>query len=311
MSALFALLALLSLLALTAAAPSSSWKQVQRVDDLTTPIQLTIGIKQQRIAELETLVNVISNPRSATYREHLSLAAINDMIAPSAESVQAVREWLEQSGVALSGWEWSVGGEWLNVWTTVAGAEALLGAEYHVYKHESGATLMRTESYSLPESVRAHIDVVGPTTRFPALRTPLKRSLPSLRRRLNALTATAATPCSEGVTPDCIRSVYRVGNTSATSGQSSGAVNGFLEQYISQSDLDTFLNKFDTERAGFVPTIVGPNNAKQPGVEASLDIQYISALTHGVENITFWSVQATSALHSLRCERDTVATHHW
>jgi len=283
MSTLFSLLVFLSLLALTVAGPSASWKHAQRVDDLAAPIRLTIGLKQRRIAELEAITTAVSTPTSATYRQHLSLAAMDDMIAPAAESIEAVRTWLQQADVPLSALEWSRNGEWLSVDTTVAGAEALLSTQYHVYKHISGATVVRCESYSLPASVRAHIDVVGPTTRFPALRSPITTSLPRLHSRVSA-----DSPCDSGTTPDCIRAVYQVANASATSGLSSGAVTGFLEQYILQSDLDTFLQKYDPQRAGFIPQVIGQNTTQQPGVESSLDIQYITALTHGVQNITFW-----------------------
>ena len=286
MSASFAILILLSLLAVTIAAPSASWKHAQRVDDLSAPIRLTIGLKQRRIAEVEAIAVAVSDPRSATYRQHLSLADIDSIIAPSAESVEAVRSWLQQSDVPLSGLEWSSSGEWLNVVTTVAGAEKLLSAEYHVYKHVSGVTVMRCESYSLPASVRPHIDVVGPTTRFPSLYTPLDSSLPSLHTRAGQWKDDS--PCTKGVTPDCIRAVYQVDNTSATSGRASAAVTGFLEQYILQSDLDVFLQQFDPQRAGFVPQLIGTNSSQSPGVEASLDIQYMVALTNGVQNVTFW-----------------------
>ena len=287
MSALIALFVLLSLLAVTAAKPSASWKHAERVGDLTAPIRLTIGLKQQRIAELETLATAISSPTSATYRQHLSLAAMDEMVAPSAESIEAVRGWLQQSDVSTM--EWSSSGEWLNVDTTVAGAEQLLNAEYHVYKHVSGATVTRCESYSLPTSVRNHIDVVGPTTRFPALRSPIQLSLSNLRRGSNTQSASDNSSCADGVvTPDCIRAVYQVGNASATSGQASGAVTAFLEEYILQSDLDTFLKEFDPQRAGFEPQLIGANYSKHAGVESSLDIQYFTALTHGIDNITFW-----------------------
>ena len=285
MSVLFAALVLVSLLALTVAAPSASWKHAQRVDDLTAPIHLTIGLKQRRVADLERIATAVSTPRSATYRQHLSLADIDELIAPSAESIEAVRTWLQQSGVPLSELAWSRNGEWLNVDTTVAGAERLLSAEYHLYKHVSGATVMRCQSYSLPASVRAHIDVVGPTTRFPALRSPLKTSLPSLHSRTGKRQVDS--PCDSGTTPDCIRAVYQVGNASASSNLSTAAVTAFLEQYILQSDLDTFLQQYEPARAGFVPQLIGANYS-QPGVESSLDIQYITALTPGVNNITFW-----------------------
>ena len=287
---LVALLALL--LASAVATPSAAWTRVRRFDDLSASMQLTIGIRQQRVAELEHIATAVSTPHSGSYRQHLSLAAIDAMLAPAAESLQAVREWLQQAGVPVSSLEWSGSGEWLSVHTTVAGAEKLLGAEYHVYEHTSGKRVLRCEAYTLPVSVRGHVDVVGPTTRFPALHTPLVSSLPPITARLqnrHAAPQRNLSACDSGkATPDCIRERYQLFNASAPSGLSSAAVTGFLEEYILQSDLDLFAQKYDTQRVGFVPLERGANQSHPAGVESSLDIQYMAAMTHGIDNITFW-----------------------
>jgi len=75
--------------------------------------------------------------------------------------------------------------------------------------------------------------------------------------------------------------MYQMGNASATSGKGSVAVTGFLEQYISLTDLQDFYKQYDTTSSGRTPTIVGPNDQTNPGDEASLDIQYVSAMAHG------------------------------
>jgi len=56
------------------------------------------------------------------------------------------------------------------------------------------------------------------------------------------------------------------------------ACSAFLKQYMSSSDLQEFYKLYYPVAEGRVPTIVGPNPNSTVGVEANLDIQYITAL---------------------------------
>lgn len=55
--------------------------------------------------------------------------------------------------------------------------------------------------------------------------------------------------------------------------QSSQAVASFLGQYFSYKDLSQFQSAFNLVRQS--PSVMGPNDESQPGVEASLDVQYV------------------------------------
>ena len=45
-------------------------------------------------------------------------------------------------------------------------AEKLLDTEYHVYTHDSGARVLRTEKWSAPRHLHDHISTIQPTTSF-------------------------------------------------------------------------------------------------------------------------------------------------
>ena len=303
---LSALLLALCLSSVTSAPSPALWRHVGRANDLSAPIRLTIGIKQRNVPTLLRTLTAVSSPSSPTYRQHLSFSDLNRLMAPTAASVASVTQWLTAAGIPSSAIQRTVNGEWLSVDTTVQMAESLLSTQYHLYRHtQVDAQVLRCDSYTLPADVRDAIDVIGPTTRFPAYHTPSARHLPDLTRKAggagkagvysvdgeeaNAAPAPpSADPCSPySITPACIRAAYGLGNTSVTGNTSTGAVNGFLEEYISVKDLDTFFTKFDSSQVGRRPTIIGPNDASSPGVEASLDIQYMMALAHGA-NVTFW-----------------------
>jgi tripeptidyl-peptidase-1 len=67
---------------------------------------------------------------------------------------------------------------------------------------------------------------------------------------------------------------------------------GFLGEFASRSDLAAFQADFDPAGAATPLTIVGPNDASSPGVEADLDVQYIIAMGAGVAT-TFWYQSGT------------------
>jgi len=66
------------------------------------------------------------------------------------------------------------------------------------------------------------------------------------------------------------------------------SVTGFLDQYFSTSDLSQFENSYAPYISGQQANIYGPNDQSNPGIEASLDIQYVMAMGADV-NSTFWS----------------------
>ena len=111
----------------------------------------------------------VSHPESPNYGAHWTAAKVAQTFRPSAESVQTVRAWLAQNGIAPERVRLNGSGGWLTADVTVAEAEALLGTEYHVYAHEDGAESVGCDkAYHLPEHVSKHVDLVTPTVHFDA-----------------------------------------------------------------------------------------------------------------------------------------------
>jgi tripeptidyl-peptidase-1 len=81
--------------------------------------------------------------------------------APSDESVSAVEAWLSENGIApkpLVG-----NGDWVGFTTTVKKAGDLFGAEFSTFKHlETGKEEVRTLAYSIPASLKPHVELVYP-----------------------------------------------------------------------------------------------------------------------------------------------------
>ena len=252
-------------------------------------------VRQSNLAELEATLMAVSDPDSAQYGQHLSLEEVNSLTAPQPQHVSQILQWLEQAGITTEEISRTPNSDMMTVTCTVKQAEALLHAEYYEFAHtELSQQLLRTLRYHVPSYLTDMIDVIGPTVRFPSTATLAKArkvsSLQSVRKshRIGGGAAAtvngAAVDCSS-TTPACLKAQYSVNDYKASS-NTSVAVTGFLEQFISPTDLASFFTTYDPTNAR-TAQIVGDNNPATPGVEASLDIQYSMGVAPGVPG-TFW-----------------------
>eukprot|EP01103_Thecamoeba_quadrilineata_P005215 TRINITY_DN15041_c0_g1_i1.p1 TRINITY_DN15041_c0_g1~~TRINITY_DN15041_c0_g1_i1.p1 ORF type:complete len:555 (+),score=112.59 TRINITY_DN15041_c0_g1_i1:23-1687(+) len=240
-------------------------------------LQLIIGLRPRNAQQLEEKLIQVSSPKSGSYGKHLSITEIRDMVAPPASNVEKVYEWLSQASIAKSRVRPNLYEDMLELKLTVAEAENLLQTTYFNFKHafDSSLIITRTPHYKLPESIHEIVDVVGPTFRFPnPLRSRTHAGSPYLSAQV--------------ITPDAIRQIYNVGNQTNASPLNLQAVASFLEQYYSPDDLALFFQNIVPSLIGVTPQLRGVNLPSLPGIEASLDIQYLMGIAEFVETI-FWS----------------------
>ncbi len=265
-------------------------------------VEVHVFVKQQNTAELEEIFHSVSNPSSSEYGKHWSHEDINSFVAPTQHSVQVIEQWLDSHHVPKNARKHTPNKDIIKFTIPIEKAEEMLHTKYHHFHHDDkNIHVIRADSYKVPEHVRAHIDFVGPTVRLPAaikafphkaqgtaIATKQKKN-----NKLKLLQSPKGKPnydCSQGTTPDCLKGIYNVGSYVASS-NTSIAVTGFLGQFIALSDLTSFFQQYDPSHAR-TPTIVGPNDQTNPGVEASLDIQYSMGVAPGVP-ATFWSTPGT------------------
>lgn len=126
--------------------------------------------------------------------------------------------------------------------------------KYHVWEHSSGDTLVRTTSYSVPEELHDHIELVQPTTLFSRFRG-LKTTF-HFDHVDQSSTATPDAPaisvpsasggqvdasCNTTVTVTCLKELYNaVGFTPLANDGNQVACTGYLEQFANLADLQSF-----------------------------------------------------------------------
>lgn len=165
--------------------------------------------------------------------------------------------WLAKYGISPV-----VDNDWMTISTNVSTANDLLDADFQWYSYVGGGGLkLRTLSYSVPDSVADHVDLVQPTTRFGHLGR--QRStifsvdiLPESQEaevaefaQVAASETASAAPCTTTVTPACLRALYNISYTPATDGNLV-AFASYLEQYARYDDLAQFEQQQLPEAAG-------------------------------------------------------------
>lgn len=83
-------------------------------------------------------------------------------VAPSSEATSAVNAWLQKNNITAT--SLTPAGDWLGFEVPVSKANDLFGANYSIFTHEStGKQTIRTLSYSIPEELTEHVEIVYPT----------------------------------------------------------------------------------------------------------------------------------------------------
>lgn len=235
-------------------------------------LQMTFAIKQQNLDRLTHKLLEVSDPTSPKYGQHLSKDEVDKLVAPTTEAITAVKNFIASHGV-LNTCQFS-GSASLVCVVPVSVAEEMLSVEYRIFKHATtDVSVVRASThYSVPADLAQHLDLVSPTNRMPVI-----------RQRIANFTAPLRTN-----TPSSLRELYDVGDVEGTAPTNRLACTAFLKQHYKQEDLDKFWKEYYPKASGRHINVIGPNPSYFPGVEASLDIEYISTMGGGVP-AEFWS----------------------
>ncbi|KAG2361727.1 peptidase S8/S53 domain-containing protein [Suillus spraguei] len=259
-------------------------------------LELKIALPQHKFAELEQHLWEVSDPNHSRYGAFLSKEETDALTAPHPDTLDIVNEWLASYGLTEESLVRSSANDWVTIRVPVSLAEEMLDTTYYVYKHaETGDSIVRTTSYSLPENLHNHVDLIQPTTmfaRFEAFKSTLHWANQSavLSTSTGTITGPAGNQinasCNSTITISCLKQLYNSVsyNTSATNGNQLG-ITAYLDQYANNMDLQQFFQLENPSAYGsnytFVSVNGGLNNQTYAaaGSEANLDTQFGFGLT--------------------------------
>ncbi|KAJ4359194.1 Tripeptidyl-peptidase sed2 [Ascochyta clinopodiicola] len=262
------------------------------------PFRIAVRSADNNILE-RTLMEV-SDPNHVRYGQHLKRDELRDLIKPRAESTKAVLSWLEESGISSR--DIKNDGEWITFHAPVERAESMLGTTFKTYQNEVRRDVKRIRSlnYSVPKSVRDHIDMIQPTTRFGQIKAERSNVLTQEAAPFSVAAVNAS--CNTAITPACLSDLYNFADYKIDpKGAVKLGVNGFLEQYARYADLEQFTSTF-APNAGSNFSFTSVNggkldqNSTDDSVEANLDIEYTVGLVDPTIETIFYSTSGRGIL---------------
>ena len=228
------------------------------------PIEVTFAIPQTNKEWLESKLWLVSDPFSKEYGNYMNFDEIAKLVHGKEDSVKTIEDALTSNGVDVTTIRYTIGKDFAIVKIPVHIAEKLFSADFY---HFTDGTLRVVKSldYTIPPSLKDHVDFMSGIGEFP---------------RPNKIKVTKSDGLKQGVgdvNPKFLNSEYNLSDYSATNTQNSQAVAGFLKQYFSPNDLEDFQKAYGVPVKP-ITKVVGENIAERQGIEANLDVQYISGV---------------------------------
>ncbi|KJE91464.1 tripeptidyl-peptidase I [Capsaspora owczarzaki ATCC 30864] len=249
------------------------------------PHRIMFAVKQSNVPELERTLMAVSDPRSPRYGQHLSFADVNNLVRPQQARIAAVRSFIASAfpGVAFAE---SAAQDFVTLEAPRSQVESVFQVQFANFVHlATGVTAVRTvDTYSVPAELASHLDFVGGFHRFP-----------DVSRISNAKNLVKADGDLLGATPSSLRKLYNVTDAIGTAANNSQCVTAFLKQHFLKADYDEFNRLYNRDNVGFdIAKVVGPDTAPS-GIEAELDVQYVTSVAASHIKTWFWSVAGTTA----------------
>lgn len=244
-----------------------------------TTLKLQIALQQQDTAGFEQHVMDISTPSHPKYGLHFETHdEMKRMVLPTAETVSSVTAWLKAAGIE----DFELDGDWATFKTNVGTANKMLGTQFgwFVSQEAKPRKVLRTLEYSVPDDVASHIRLVQPTTRFAAIRANHATDHEIVGLQLAAL-ANETVNCDATITPQCLKTIYKINYKPDANSGSKVAFASYLEEYARYSDLALFEKNILPEAVGQNFSVVqlsgglNDQNSTNDSGEANLDLQYI------------------------------------
>ena len=203
------------------------------------------------------------------------------MLMPSEQTVSSVSSWLKAAGIE----SFETDADWVTFKTTVGVANELLGTQFSWFLSNEAKPrkVLRTLEYSVPDEVAQHINMVQPTTRFAAIRAAHQTEHEILGITLDS-SANVTVNCDLGITPECLKQLYKIDYIPDPNSGSKAAFASYLEEYARYSDLALFEKNILPEAVGQNFSVIQFNgglnaqNSSDDSGEANLDLQYMLGL---------------------------------
>jgi tripeptidyl-peptidase-1 len=279
---------------LPATVPPRPWKRAApKAGELNLGAiqKMTIGLKRKNLDVLDKIFWDVSNPDSVHHGDHLKHEQMRELISTGASGIAKVTAWLKEHGIneyTVARHEDAVAFD-----APAAKIEELLKVKFEVYENaETNQRAMRaTSRITIPDALAPVVELISGHRGFPFVLT--KHKIGGKLTNLQPLQSTL-----QNVTPALLREIYNINEVTKTPAGSKNIQSfaQFQGQYVDPNDLKTFCDALAPGLEGgdckISKYVNGVNNGNSPGVESSLDSEYITAMGQGAETWA-WTYDGT------------------
>ena len=254
---------------------AARWTVVER-EPAGPVVEFAVAVRERNQAAIRRIALAVSDPRNSAYGQHLTAAEVKALTAPASADSAAVGRWIQSvSGCATITARTTDRLLWVRC--TIAAASRLLSTSFRrLVNLDTQQQAVLAGRYTLPEPIKAAVAAIFGLHSLP---------LPLKRRRASQLVWNAQPVVN--VTPAVIAEAYGVSGVTVNrqSRKNRQAVVEFQGATANVSDLQAFFDQYVPEAQSGDATIrafVGDPGAGSADAEASLDIQYLMAMTPGI-----------------------------
>jgi len=259
------------------------WKRIHNQDEQTIKttsetinsqmVHVTFALKNQNVDLLMKKALSVSDPSHPDHENFLTMDQLAEYTKPSPQNKEMVLHYIRTIPGAIV-LDVSKHENFITCLLPVQSINKYFKADMKPHMHQStGTVLLRSmeQGYSLPSEIAQAVSLVSGLIRFPTMKSFVKSSVAARDNQDIA------------ITPQVIWKRYNLTQSDSVSSQSSQAVASFLQQYFSSSDLQAFQSTYNLVQQS--PSVLGPNDQSNPGVEASLDIQYLMGVGYKINTV--------------------------
>ena len=257
--------------------------------------EFTIAVKENGLDFLKSLHTKVSDPRNQEYYgKHISKHEI-ESITYNKEGIDAVKRFCYENNIEIIR-EYN---QLIKVRVQLNQLEKILQTEFYIY-HETQTNhqndwnnneIVRCLSYTIPEDLERYIAYIHNLVDIPP---PIYGGNPSISSKANNGIISSSTSrglaVTYGVTPQVLNSFYKITGTASKGNQS---VFSTVSESYSNEDLSKFQSFFGLNANPIAHNVNrGPSTSSYCSssgncVEASLDVQYMTAVGNGCST-TYW-----------------------
>ena len=281
----------------------------------TEQLTFTLVVKGSNADELERRFWARSDPDSDEFGEWMTNTEIQQLVAPSSTELQQLYSALAEHGVSAQ--QVVSHGDSFDVAVSVQQAESLFTTRFFHFQHSvTGVTVIRQcGDYSLPAAIAEQAVLVLGVHTFPTTEQRLQmrtRRAAARKRDAAKLAATSAAAPTAVWVPQALAAVYGVPHPIAPLAykEVSAGVIEWEGEAFSEKDLLLFSNSTGIPLVAVDQHhIYGNGTVGEPGIEASLDIQWLEGLNPGVTPY-FWLVPGEDSWSAHANKRTNPALPH-